>query len=53
MKERESHRVEVQVLLNESHESGLSYRETSVLHGGKHQNGHVCCELVPKDASPC
>lgn len=33
MKERESHRVEVQVLLNESHESGLSYRETSVLHG--------------------
>ena len=33
MKERESHRVEELVLLKESHERGLSYRETGQLHG--------------------
>ena len=36
MKERESHRVEELVLLKESHERGLSYRETGQLHGVSH-----------------
>ncbi len=33
MKERESRRVEELVLLNESHERGLSYRVAGLLHG--------------------
>ena len=39
MKERESRRVEELVFLKESHERGLSYRETGLLHGASIRTG--------------
>ena len=39
MKVRESHRVKELVLLKECHESGLSYRETGLLHGVSSRTG--------------